>query len=130
MRAVFALVLLIIIGGCGEGESPSGMTPRDGSPRIYDQPDTTVAYGDTLRLTASATDPDGDVLAFSMAVMASLSEIRSGYLALAGIDRDSGAFWFYPNSRDIPSRSFRFIVTDTEGLIDSTTFRVTAIPPR
>lgn len=86
-----------------------------------------MAAGDTLRLTASATDPDGHAFTYSLAVIVSLSEIRSGYVAFAAINPTTGEFWFYPNSRDVPSRSFQFIAEDELGASASTRFKVTVI---
>ncbi len=88
--------------------------------RITAQPDTSVAYGDTLRLTASAWNPDGDALTYSIAIFASLSEVRSGYVARARMDRHTGEFWFYPGPRDVPSRSMQFGVSDEDGNTDTT----------
>ena len=86
-------------------------------------------YGDTLRLSASATDPDGDPIRYSVAAMASLSEIRTGYSAAMHMDPSTGDFWFTPGPRDIPSRSFQFKATDAEDLTDTTNFKVTVVVP-
>lgn len=122
--ALLSLLVLWLPSGCGNGDSP--ISPAiNRPPVIATQPDTSVAYGDTLRLSASASDPDQDALAFALAVIATWEEIRTGYSAHAGIDAPTGAFWFFPGQRDIPSRSFRITVEDGRGGADTTIFKVT-----
>jgi hypothetical protein len=127
IRIVFVLATTLVVStlGCGEDDPARPADQTSGrSPRITAQPDTTVEYGDTLRLTASAWDPNGDPLTFSAAAVATLSEIRTGYFALFRMNGETGDFWFYPGSRDIPSRSFQFTVTDEDGLTDTAIFKV------
>jgi hypothetical protein len=128
MRTLVALFLLCLLGACDEDAGPVGNSPNH-APIFDDQPDTTIAYGDTLHLTASAYDPEGDSFTFSVAVIATLSEIRSGYFAAVGMDAHTGAFWFYPGTRDIPSRSFRFSAEDELGHASTMTFKVSVSTP-
>lgn len=124
---VVALVALIGVWmlGCGEDDGPTNPSTGSSFPQITAPTDTSVAYGDTLHLSVSAWHPRAVPLTFSVAVIASLSEIRTGYRASAHIDRQSGAFWFYPGPRDVPSRSFQFSVTDNDGNSDETICKVT-----
>ncbi|HXV13516.1 MAG TPA: hypothetical protein VEC56_04865 [Candidatus Krumholzibacteria bacterium] len=124
VRIAAALLLIGIVAACDEDENPVDWDDNR-APILDAQPDTSVAYGDTLHLRASARDPDGDRLAYSMAVFASLSEVRTGYVAYARIDPGTGAFWFFPNPRDIPDRSFQFSVQDGRGGQDTVDFTVT-----
>lgn len=127
IASVPAILVIAALMGCGDDAESPVSPPKGNAPVLAFQSDTTVAYGDTLRLNASATDPDGDSLAFSMAVLVSLSEIRTGYFARAGMDASTGAFWFLPGPRDVPDRSFQFTVTDETGLTDTSIFKVTAV---
>jgi hypothetical protein len=116
------------IAACGDdGDGGTTGTVVGRAPMIDAQSDTSVVYGDTLRLVATARDPDGGPIEYSVAAFVTLTEIRTGYVALMRIDRDTGAFWFTPNSRDIPSRSFQFMATDEDGLTATDDFKVTAI---
>ncbi|MCI0452138.1 MAG: hypothetical protein L0Z51_07075 [Candidatus Latescibacteria bacterium] len=124
---VLTATILLFAGGCGDSESSGPAAPVNYPPTIDVVPDTTIAYGDTLRVNVTGSDPDGGPLTFSMAVMVSLSEIRTGYSTSAGIDKDSGSFWFYPGPRDVPDRSFQFAVTDDGGLDDTAILTVTTV---
>ncbi len=126
---MLVLALLAVLGlwmlGCGDDDGPTGPSNSSGGfPRLTAPTDTSVVYGDTLHLSLSAWHPRGAPLTFSVAVIASLSEIRTGYRASAHIDRQSGAFWFYPGPRDLPSRSFQFSVGDDAGNSDETICKV------
>ena len=126
---VSAVAILVVAGlmGCSDdADNPSSPEPGN-APTLALQSDTTIAYGDTLRLNASATDPDGGPVTFSMAVLVSLSEIRTGYFARAGMNASTGAFWFLPGPRDVPDRSFEFTATDGTGLTDDLIFKVTTV---
>ena len=115
-------VLFLAIAGCGDDEDVTGAMNRP--PAFQDQPDVTMALGDTLRLAALATDPDGQEVAYSVAVMATLAELQSGYFAAHAIDPATGDFWFYPSDRDIPSRSFEFRGEDALGNTGKNQFTV------
>jgi Bacterial Ig domain len=121
------MLVIAALMGCSDDAASPISPPKGNAPILAFQSDTTIAYADTLRLNASATDPDGDPLTFSMAVIVSLSEIRTGYFARAGMDASTGAFWFLPGPRDVPDRSFQFTVTDGTGLTDTSTFKVTVV---
>jgi len=125
-RLLFGFVLTLSyasLTGCGGKDEPTQPIPNS-APVLSLQADTTGAPGDTLRLRAHAEDPDGDVVSYSLAVIVTWVEIRSGYRASAGVDSATGAFWFRPGSWDVPRRSFLFIADDGRGGRDSTGFVV------
>jgi predicted RecA/RadA family phage recombinase len=114
---------LTLLAGCG---SRGGLLEptRNHPPILRAQADTAGVQGDTLRLTAAATDLDGDPVSFGFAVVATLTEVQQGYRCQAGMDRATGVFWFVPSSADAPSRGFWFTATDGRGEEDSTSFLV------
>jgi hypothetical protein len=114
---------LVALGGCG-GEIGTVQPTEDHPPLLQPQADAVGAQGDTLRLVATATDPDGDAVAFDFAVIATLQEIQHGYRCQAGMSRVTGQFWFVPGSLDVPSREFRFTVSDGRGGTAATSFVV------
>ena len=121
-KLVVCLALVIAITACGDDDDMAGVTNRP--PVLQDQADVTMALGDTLRLTASAHDPEGHEFTYSVAVIATLAEIQSGYFASQAIDPVTGDFWFFPSDRDIPSRSFEFRAEDEVGSTAATQFTV------
>ena len=122
VRLLACFLLLFALIGCGDDDNVAGATNQP--PAFQDQPDVTIALGDTLRLTVSASDAEGNDFTYSVAVIASLAEIRSGYFAAQAIDPVSGDFWFYPSDRDIPSRSFEFRAEDEVGNLGKMQFTV------
>ena len=125
-RCVSAGVLclgLAALGGCGGEDSPVQPTANH-PPVLQSQADTAGVRGDTLRLVAAATDPDGDAVSLDFAVIVTLHELQDGYRCHAGINRATGQFWFVPESLDVPSRGFRFMASDGRGGADTTSFQV------
>ena len=121
MRNDYALAAILGLftcsAACSDGSaSRDPVSPPANDPPILDaQPDTTGAVGDTLRLTARATDPDGDDILYGLTVIVSLAEIELGYAADISIDGATGEMWFVPSTDDRPSRSFRFRAFDGNG---------------
>jgi hypothetical protein len=91
------------------------------APVIQEQPDTSVALGDTLRLQAAAYDPDGDEITYRIVVYV---ETIYGPLPDIEFNSSSGRFWFAPAFTDLPSRSFEFFARDGRGGESSTKFAV------
>lgn len=91
------------------------------APIIKEQPDTSVAVGDTLRLKAQARDPDGDEISFRIIVY-----VQNVFGRWPDIDFNSstGQFWFAPVPYDQPYPSFEFIARDGRGGESSTKFEV------
>ncbi|MFN8178235.1 MAG: hypothetical protein U0167_09910 [bacterium] len=94
------------------------------APFLSVQHDTSSAVGDTLRLHASAMDPDGDRLRYSATIEVTFDELRSGYRPESDMNGDSGWFWFRASAKDEPSRTMSFFADDGRGGRDSTTFEV------
>ena len=94
-------------------------------PIIQAQRDTSLVVGDTLRLRAYATDPDGDDVTFyATALLRDASE--RNYVADVHMDQETGDFWFVPGFRDMPDRTIMFTAVDEHGYSASTLFEVTA----
>jgi|GEM_PF-4001621 len=114
-------------GSCGDDEADRGprvVALENHAPSLVPQSDTTTTLGDTLYLRASATDQDGDTLVYGLVVEQTLREIEEGYLVKPSIDGGTGTFWFWPQARDRPARSFRFTAEDPLGAADTTRFTV------
>ena len=110
--------------GCGSGGSERLLGPENQPPVIMDQQDTFVVVQDTLRLVATATDPDADPLTFRLGVFLTFWEVKIGYRPEASLDEASGEFRLVPAVQDTPQRQFRFIAKDGRGGADSTQFSV------
>lgn len=121
--AVPLFIAGVLAAGCGDGTTEP-RSPVNQPPRIRAQADTSVAIGDTLRLRASATDPEGDRLTYRATVLMSMEEWVDGYRPNAGIDTLTGRFWFSGTERDMPAREFIFDVFDARGGRDSTGFSI------
>jgi hypothetical protein len=124
-------VVVVMAGfwGCGsDGGSPAtpdtSTGPENNAPVLAAQRDTAGVVGDTLRLTANATDPDGDEVSLLAQVEVTLQEIRTGYRADMDFDASTGAFWFVPGNRDVPERAFHFVAEDGRGGRDDKRFVV------
>jgi len=94
--------------------------PGNVPPALSPQPDTLVAVGDTLRLTAVAADANSDAVRYNSIV--SLRSRLEFPFPLAWMDAQSGRFWFVPSFRDIPSRAVWFVADDGRCGRDTTTF--------
>lgn len=126
VRCCLSLVLLsslIVACGCGDDSGP--VSPTNHAPVILPQNDTLVSLGDTLKLWASASDPDGNALKYRASVQLTLAELQQGYWPDACMDEHTGYYWFRPQVSDQPKRRFTFLVDDSRGGTDSTTFSVT-----
>lgn len=115
-----------LLSGCGDDNStgPTPNPPENRPPALAARADTSCAVGDTLRLIATAHDDEGDSLRFSAGISITYEEFRNGYLPAGGMNPETGAYWFAPNSRDIPGRRISVSVEDTEGGKDTTSFWV------
>lgn len=122
---------------CGGNDSPTGpgnlppelppeCEPIVGNtpPVIAVQPDTAVSVGDTLYLTARATDADADALRYSCIVLLRWIELRTWVFPQTYMDSTNGGFWFAPGPRDVPGRYVSFIVDDGRCAQDTTQFFV------
>ena len=93
-------------------------------PDIAEIADQTIAAGQTLSFQASATDPDGDSVTFTLSGAPSGASITSG-----------GAFTFTPTAAQAGNDyTFSVVATDSGGLADPETITVTVtsadgIPP-
>lgn len=119
LAILFALAIFTI--SCGDAET---MAPGNRSPRMVAQGDTAMALGDTLRLVASATDPDGDLVIYGLVFIITRQEFMDGYRPRASIDQTTGRFRFIARTQDVPLRSFEFRTSDGQGGTDSTRFNV------
>jgi hypothetical protein len=111
--------LTLFIASCSEEEP---VAPDNNPPVLVDLQDTTTTVGSTLRLTAFATDRDGDQISYHLTVI-----IRGIHDPLpdASIDSSSGEFVFRPTASDRPSRDFVVRARDGHGGEDATEFTVT-----
>lgn len=101
---------------CQPVETDSANRP----PVLQAQRDTSVIIGDTLRLTASATDPNGDEVKYYLTVgLRDASDTAAAFL-----DSLTGRFWFAPSIDDRPERSMMFTAVDERGSAISTLFDV------
>ena len=107
-----AATALVAALGCGSDDVTA---VHNRAPVIEAVEDTTIALGDTLGLTVSAVDPDGDDIVLTLAVSVTWEELRDGYRADARLDPESGYFWFRPKPDDIPSRTFLAMADDGRG---------------
>jgi hypothetical protein len=95
-------------------DGPVGLGPHGDPPNIEALGDTSVVLGDTLRMTASAVDPDGDSVTYDLTVcLRDTSELD--YVADAYLDSLTGDFWFVAGARDLPDRNFVITARDSEG---------------
>jgi hypothetical protein len=118
LLGLLALVLL----SCSDDNTckPVGTDSTNHPPVLQAQRDTSVIIGDTLRLTASATDPDGDEVKYHLTVgLHDTSDTAAAFL-----DSLTGRFWFAPSLDDRPQRSMMFTAVDEHGLAISTLFDV------
>jgi hypothetical protein len=123
-RVVGFLMLATIFGvGCSSSGGET-LAPQDNNhpPVLISLNDTTVTVGDTLRMTAVATDPDGDAVRYDLTVMI---HGMSDHPPKVGFDGDSGEFVFFPASTDQPSRDFIIRARDGRGGEDASPFTVT-----
>jgi hypothetical protein len=106
---------------CGRDETPSGpnepptsCTPPPGgsAPVLTTQPDTVATVGDTLFLTAIATDADADTVRYQAVVELRTLDWRTWQFPQVYMDSLSGDFWFFAVARDAPSRRFWFVADD------------------
>lgn len=127
---LLAMLLALSFSACCDEESCTSRTfePIDinDPPSIQSQRDTLCLIGDSLRLQAAASDPDGDEITYHLKV--ALHSGEDQYDGDAFLDSESGEFIFVPNASDMPYRSFTFIVKDEHGYAASTTFQVTVWP--
>ena len=65
-RALLIVLLAAALGGCLTSEESNTDGPQSGNnaPTISNSPDTAIMTGDTYSFRPSASDPDGDTLAF------------------------------------------------------------------
>jgi hypothetical protein len=131
MGRILLLLGASLIAGIGCGNDGSGYNVLDDplgsfnrAPLMQEQPDTSVALGDTLRLQASAYDPDGDEITYRIVVY-----VETIYEPWPDIEFNSstGRFWFAPAASDLPERAFEFIARDGRGGESSTKFAVDVI---
>lgn len=87
--------------------------------------DTTAVVGDSLRIQAAASDPDGDVLHYRAVV--ALTEWRR-YFPLTRFNRTTGVFVFVPQRRDGPQLDVTFYVYDGKCNWDTLGVRIGIVP--
>lgn len=121
---VLGAVLLLSVCSDDTVRSLDGPAFENDPPVLTAQPDVTGQVGDTLRLQASAVDPDGDRVLYALLV----HDQTRNYTPDAAIDRVTGKCWFVPQLDDFPWREMTFIACDRFGACDSTRFRVTPSP--
>jgi hypothetical protein len=126
-RGAWVMAALLVLAGiaCDSEQTCPLVGPpaRNNPPAIHAERDTSIVLGDTLRLQATATDPDGDALKYYLTVI--LRDVsESDYVADAHLDSINGEFWFAPGVRDMPERSIMITVTDEDGVSSSTLFTV------
>ena len=134
MRSRIGLLVAYVtlsLASCGGDDNttgpmnpPSVCDPSDTPPVITAQPDTAVSVGDTLFLTATATDADADVLEYNAVVELRWIEWRTWVFPQAHMDEVSGRFWFAPSLRDARGRRISFIADDGRCGRDTTEFFV------
>lgn len=82
--------------------------------------DARVQVGDTLRISVSAEDPEGDNVTYRLLV----PWIPGARVADASVDSLSGLFRFVPRPSDGPFRWFGIFARDSHGAEESTDFYV------
>ena len=114
MKALYTCGLLALLFFSCRDDNPCQPVDSDSPnhpPVLEAHPDTSVIIGDTLRLKASATDPDGDDIKYYLTVI--LRDTSD--TAAAFIDSLTGDFWFAPTVNDLPNRSMMFTAVDEHG---------------
>jgi hypothetical protein len=123
MKSVVVMCLLALVSvSCGDDNTcqPVENAPVNHPPVLQAQRDTSVFIGDTLRLAASATDPDGDALTYYLTPgLRHTSDTCATF-----IDSLTGQLWFAPSVNDRPERSMILTVVDEHGYGASTLFDV------
>jgi hypothetical protein len=128
---LFFAVLL----SCSESENP--VTPADGKgadtvpveppnnpPVILEHPDTSATVGSTIYLWPVAYDIDGDSLTYDCFVNSSLSDLKRGTVPIYEFFDEWKVLAFKPQWYDRPSRRVYFLVHDSRGGSDTTSFTV------
>lgn len=119
LLASSALVLLLIfVPACSDNELA---TPENNPPVLPAQADVDAKVGQELTLSFQATDRDGDTINYHLAVYA---DAIGDPLPDAGIDAETGDFYFTPLERDKPFREFVVEVDDGRGGEDAVQFKV------
>ena len=126
----FVLLMVVLVTTACDGDTtyilrcPNGSNLQNHPPEIQALNDTSIVFGDTLRLTACAIDPDGDELTYYFTLLIrNMSEY--GYVADTFMDSLTGNFWFVPGPMDMPDRSLIFTAVDEKGYSASTMCKVT-----
>ena len=127
MRIVaFSLIALLgsLVLSCGSEDNSPAVPELNQPPVLSSQSDTTTSSGDTLHLWASATDPEGDPLSYSVATLGSLSDFKHRGYPDTEINEVEGHFIFRAKDNDRPNREFQFTVKDDKGASHSMSFTV------
>jgi hypothetical protein len=106
---------------CEDSKEGVSDPSRNHAPMIVEQSDTFVAVGDTLNLTASASDQDGDSVSYLLIVY---GQWHPPDFPETQFEGTTGAFSFYAKITDLPGRTFSFVADDHHGGTDTTTFYV------
>jgi hypothetical protein len=115
---VTSIAIAGLVAGCSGGDRSS---PPTNQPPVVDAiSDVHTRVGDTLRVHASARDPEGEEVAFRLVVPV----IPGAGVAEASIDSVSGEFTFIPQATDGPLRWFGIFAHDRGGAEGSTDFYV------
>jgi len=125
---VMVCTCLIFLTGCSDyPTNPADYyknkeIPQNSPPIIQEQPDASVNIGNTLKLRAVASDPDGDRITYGLVVY-----LDRKYDIYPNVEMDlrSGIFQFTARSADMPSRKFAFVARDDHGKTAETEFVVT-----
>lgn len=115
---VFSIAVACLVAGCSGDDKSSA--PINQPPVVDDISDLQTRVGDTLRVVASARDPEGEDVRFRLVVPV----IPGAGVAEASIDSISGALTFVPQVSDGPFRWFGIFAQDRAGAEGSTDFYV------
>ena len=99
-RALLIVLLSAAMGGCLTSEESNTDGPNSGpqsgniAPTISNSPDTAILTGDIYSFTPSASDPDGDILTFSITNLPRWADFNSATGALNGrpLPGDEGTY--------------------------------------
>lgn len=121
-NAGWTLVLgTLLLAGCGGGGGdPTRSSPELNTPATVSAEDRTLRPGETLSLTVTASDPEGDPFVLS----------AEGMPAGASFDPASGLFTWTPEGRAAGVHYLAFVATDANdpGIQGFRTVAVTVLP--
>ena len=109
--SAFYVVTTFDVGGQSSGPSQEiryliSEHPANRAPVIVDIPPQTVDAGDTLILTISASDPDGDAITLTALNLPALNDTFIDY------HNGSGLFAFTPDESQVGDHTIQFVASD------------------